>query len=292
MIDEIRALAIFAETIRQGSFRGAARKLGLSPSSVSYNIAELEKRLGTALIYRSTRKLVLTADGERLFDHAANMSEAADKALQCLLRSDGSLRGSLCVSATTVLMDGPLTAVLGEFAKAHPDLSLCIRYSDQRTDLLADGVDVVFRAGMLEDSSLKSRRIGMIERKLVCTPAYLQSRNVPLHPDTLSDWDWIQLEMMPHMRTFLSPEGERIAVGYDPVLTVNSVQAMVRFCLQGFGLCTPPDFLVEDALAKGELVALLPDYEAEAMPLYLVWPEAEVNLRATRALIDFVVERL
>lgn len=292
MIDELRALAIFAETVRQGSFRGAARKLDLAPSSVSYNIAELEKRLGTALLYRSTRKLSLTTDGEALLQHALRMIAEAEKGLSNLQQSDGALKGSLSVTATSVLMQAPINHILGEFAKAHPGLTLSVNYSDHRSDLLSDGVDIAFRAGKMEDSGLKSRKIGEIKRKLVCAPEHLAGRDLPKSPDDLSGWAWIQLEMMPPKRPFLTPNGERFEVSYNPVMTVNSVQAMTQFCLQGLGLSTPPDFLVDEALAEGELIELLPDYQAEPMPLYMVWPDVGVNLRATRALIDFVVERL
>ncbi|HAT86429.1 LysR family transcriptional regulator [Cohaesibacter gelatinilyticus] len=292
MIDELRALAIFAETVRQGSFRGAARKLDLAPSSVSYNIAELEKRLGTALLYRSTRKLSLTADGEALLQYALRMIAEAEKGLSNLQQSDGALKGALCVTATSVLMHAPINCILGEFAKVHSGLTLSVNYSDHRSDLLSDGVDVAFRAGKMEDSSLKSRKIGEIKRKLVCSPDYLAGREPPKSLDDLKDWAWIQLEMMPPKRPFLAMDGKRIEVSYDPVLTVNSVQAMTQFCLQGLGLSTPPDFLADEALVRGDLIELLPDYQTEPMPLYMVWPDVGVNLRATRALIDFVVERL
>ena len=101
MIDDLRAMAIFVEAIKQGSFRSAAKELSLSPSAISYNISELEKRLGTALIYRTTRKLSLTAQGKHLYKYANEMIIAAEQGINEISPSSGELRGNLTLSITS-----------------------------------------------------------------------------------------------------------------------------------------------------------------------------------------------
>lgn len=272
MIENLRAIAIFAETIRQGSFRGAAKRLGLSPSAVSYNITELEKRLGTALIYRSTRKLSLTDEGKRLFQHATNMLASAEQGIKEITADNSTLHGQLRISIPSGLIRSGFNKKIASFSRIHPELKLNICYTDLRQNLIAQGIDIAIRAGDMPDSSLKSNRIGAVHRRLVCSPKLLDGCDVPLSPANLASWDWIKLEMMPKDRVFLHPTRRPMTVSGKGNVTVNSVEAMTRMCLFGLGLATPPDYLVDPALADGKLVELLPDWSVEPIPVYAVRP--------------------
>ena len=118
MIDELRAMAIFAETVKQGSFRGAAKVLHLSPSVISHHVSTLEKKVGTALIYRSTRKLSLTHEGEVLYKHASIMLEQAQTGLSKIIPDTLEPTGKLTITMPSVLSRVSLKAPTPEPSRA------------------------------------------------------------------------------------------------------------------------------------------------------------------------------
>ncbi len=281
-------MAIFAESIKRGSFRAAAKRLRLSPSVISYHVAELEKRVGTALIYRSTRKLSLTHEGQRLYRHAADMLASAEQGLAEVRPEGEELRGRLRIAATSALMRSKLNEQIAAFHKRHPKIELQISYSDLPHDLIAEGIDLAVRAGAMKDSSLKSKRIGEIRRRLVCAPEYLEARRKPEHPRDLKAWEWILLEMMPAHRTLKKPGQSSVRLQQSGRICVDSAEAMTQLCLQGLGLATPPDYLTDPEIAAGQLCEVLPDWTVEAMPLYAVWPATPAVNANSKALIDYL----
>lgn len=270
MIENLRAIAIFAETIRQGSFRGAAQVLGLSPSAVSYNITELETRLGTALLYRSTRKLAPTNEGKLLFQHAINMLSSAERGVKEISPDGGLLRGKLRISIPSGLTRSAFNRKVANFCQLHPQLRLDIDYTDKRQDLITQGIDIAIRAGEMPDSALKAVRIGKVCRKLVCSPTLLANHEMPMHPADLASWDWVLLKMMPSIRVFQHPNQKSETISIDGKLTVNSVEGMAQMCVLGRGLATPPDYQIKSAITKGDLIELLPEWAVKPIPIYAV----------------------
>jgi len=286
MIDELRAIAIFAETIKQGSFRGAAKSLNLSPSVVSYHVTQLEQRVGTALIYRSTRKLSLTHEGKVLYQHAIDMLYSAQQGLDKVVSNSGMATGKLTITIPSGLTRAPFNQKIAEFSKLNPGIELHISYTDTRLDLIEKGIDLAVRIGNMADSSLKSKRIGQIERRLVCSAEYWDQQQEPVHPQDLVSWNWIKLEMLPNHRTLLKAEHPPFQVNFNSRICVNSVEAMAQLCIHGLGLATPPDFLVEQGLGTGKLVEVLSEWRVEAIPLFAVWPNNVSDNSNTRCLLN------
>lgn len=290
MINELKAMAIFVEVINRGSFRAAARALDLSPSVVSYHISSLEMRVGTALLYRSTRKLSLTSDGTLFFQKVKEMMLAAEQGLSLLSDHQQQPMGSVSVSLPSALSRSLVNQKLAEFAITYPKINLRLNYSDNQQDLVGKGVDLAIRAGSLKDSTLKSRSFGAIERCLVCSRSYLEGKAIPSHPDELSDWDWIALDQLSAQRVFIKDPSETFTVSYKKKFVVDSVEAMSQFCQVGLGLATLADYQARRLIEDGDLVSLLPDWTIESIPLHLVWPENVSELSATKRLIRFLVE--
>jgi DNA-binding transcriptional LysR family regulator len=289
MINELKAMAIFVEVIKKGSFRAAAKTLELSPSVVSYHVAGLEERVGTALLYRSTRKLSLTSEGEVLYDKANQMMLAAEQGLSLLSNQQHQPAGNVCVSLPSALSDSPINQTIAKFALQFPKIKLTLNYSDDQKDLIGKGVDLAIRAGSLKDSTLKSRSLGEIERRLVCSPEYLKSKTSPFHPSELSEWDWIGLEQLPARRVLSKNKSESFEVNFDKRIIVDCVEAMSQFCQSGLGLATLAEYQANQLIEQGELVEVLPDWRVESIPLYLVWPDNVSEFSATRRLIRFLV---
>lgn len=290
MINELKAIAIFVEVVRAGSFRGGAKQLGLSPSAVSYNIAQLEERVGNALIYRSTRKLSLTQEGEHLYHNASDLLSNIAGSLEEIAGQSSALHGRLIVSATTALLHSPLTEHIARFCKAYPKVGFEIRYTDERQDPVAGGIDLVLRAGDMPDSSLKSKLVSRIKRKLVCSKAYYKTHGVPKSPKDLENWKWIKLTMMPKQRVFEKAHRSMDVAASVSQVSVNSVDAMVQLCTHDLGLATPPDYLVEKLLKRGSLIEVLPDWKVQPIPVYAVWPGTPTKSRNAHKFIELISE--
>ncbi|MBV1908992.1 MAG: LysR family transcriptional regulator [Kangiellaceae bacterium] len=290
MINELKAMAIFVEVINKGSFRAAAKALELSPSVVSYHISSLEKRVGTALLYRSTRKLSLTSDGELFFEKVTEMMQAAEQGLSLLSDQQQQPAGNVCISLPSALSQSPINQQLAEFALAHSKIKLKLNYSDDQQDLIGKGVDLAIRAGALKDSSLKSRALGVIERRLVCSPEYMKTKTPPAQPSDLNNWDWIALQQLAPRRVLRKSRAESFEINFEKRIVVDSVNAMSQFCQSGLGLATLAGFQADELIEQGKVVEVLSDWRVESIPLHLVWPDNVSEFSVTKRLIRYLVK--
>ncbi len=288
MIDDLRAITLFVKTVELGSFRECARQFNFSPSVVSQKISDLEKKHGVTLLYRSTRKLALTSEGEAFLVKARQMVDGAEQALNALSQKSENPSGKLTITMPAGLIKSVFMTKLGDFALKYPQVQLDIQFSDKRMNMIAEGFDLAIRAGAMEDSALKSLKIGQIQRLLVCSPTYLKERPAPQHINDLRDWDWIKMKMMPPYRRFIAPDGTTVDIPFSPQIEIDNVDAMVELTKQGLGLSTPSDFQIEDELDHGTLIRVLPDWKTPLMDVYAVWPENSVR----RSLTGLVLETL
>jgi len=287
MIDQLRQMAIFARTIDHGSFRAAAKAMKLSPSVVSHQVSELEKRLGTALIYRSTRNLSLTRDGERLLSSARAMIEAAETGLQSVSDQTREPSGELRITMPAVLARSKLVEQIAGFLLTNRKVQISVDFSDTRKSLIGDGFDLAIRMGWLKDSALVARKLGSVDRRLVAARSYLTSRPEPASPEDLNDWDWLELSPVRTTKTNFQKAGHK-TVTLKPAsrIAVNDAHALYQFARAGTGLAFVPDFLAEDDINDGIVEYVLPDWHVEDIGIYAVWPQNAPRLGLTRYLVD------
>lgn len=288
MIDDLRALAIFANTVELGSFRAAAAKLGLSPSVISHHISRLEQQLGKTLLYRSTRRLSLTDDGKKLFNAAQSMLEAAERGLREITEASDEPSGNLILTLPAMFANSTLMDSIALFALRFSKVRLSIIFSDTAQELIRDGIDLAIRIGGLKDSALKCRRLFDMPRTLVASQAVVAAKPLPEHPEQLRDWDWIGVQMRPYHKVLIHSTGEEVKVDFQPRITVDSLDAVRRLTLAGVGLSTPPTFMVENDLQQGRLVEVLPDWEIESLGVYAVWPGNATRTSLSHRLIEFL----
>lgn len=288
MIDELRALAVFAKTVECGSFRAAAQQLKLSPSVVSHHISRLEEKFGVALLYRSTRELSLTSEGRALFASARQMLDAAEEGFNQIARQSMEPVGSLRITISAAFVRDRLLAEIAAFSLAHPKIMLTINVSDFQQDLIRDGIDIAFRAGDMKDSALKSRKLFDIQRKLVVAPSVLARHRKPKTPADLQDWDWIGLTMRPMNKVLINARGNSHKIDYQPRIVTDSIEAVCQLAIAGLGLATPPLSMAEPALANGLLVEPLPGWRADDISIYMVWPPNAARESLTARLIAYL----
>jgi len=287
MLNQLRQMAIFVRTIDHGSFRAAARALKLSPSVVSHQISQLEQALGTALIYRSTRDLSLTSDGERLLTSARIMLEAAEDGLQSVSDQTPEPSGELRITMPAVMAHSQLVAQLAEFSTASPNVELSVDFSDTRKSLIGDGFDLAIRMGWLKDSALIARKLSSVKRHLVASTRYFDARPKPSSPKDLGDWDWLELAPVGTRNTVFRKSGHK-AITLKPAsrISVNDAHALYQFARSGAGLALVPDFLAEEDEKAGIVGYVLPDWRVEDIGVFAVWPHNAPKGGLTRYLID------
>jgi DNA-binding transcriptional LysR family regulator len=283
MLNELRLMAIFARTLELGSFRKAALELNLSPSVVSHHVAQLEERLGVALLYRSTRKLSATNEGKQLFDAAQSMIAAATDGLESMTLYRNEPIGRLSISIPSLLTRSFLSNDIADFSKQFPKVKLLINFSDEKKDLVREGFDLAIRIGNLNDSSMKSRKLLQIDRKLVLSAKTFENRKPIKKPEDLQDQKWIGVRMLPNHRTLIHKNGTKYKVEFNPSILVDSVDAASMLAKAGAGFTTPPSFLVEQEILEGTLVEVLPDWKVQPLDAYLLWhPNASQTSLAMR----------
>ena len=291
MLDELRALAIFAKVVEDGSFRGAARRLALSPSVVSHHVRTLEERVGVALLHRSTRRLVLTPAGERLVAEAQAMVASAERGLDQARGLSAIPSGSLRLTIPAFLAETSLCADIAAFARAHPAVRLMVSFSEVPRDLLNDGFDLALRIGTLADSTHKTRKLSEMRRVLVAAPSLAASQPPLSAPRDLKGWPFLHLgSRAPTLA--MRHRAQAAQVTYAPVLTVDSAGAMRRLMLAGAGLATLPEVLVQGDLKEGRAVEILPAWRVATVAVHALWPGGAVKPTLTLRFLDFITPRI
>ncbi len=289
MIDELRQIYIFAKTVDHGSFRSAAQALRLSPSVVSHHVGQLEERLGTALLYRSTRKLSLTSDGERLLEAAHTMIDAVEAGVQDIADQTQQVSGILRMTVPAVLGQSVLTDQLAQFALANPKVRLELNYSDTRQDLIANGLDLAIRIGRLEDSGLKASKMFDLRRRLVAAPSYMRTQTKPKTPKDLSDWDWLELgPVWKQKRVFKKADKNITLSKLNCRISVNDVYAMTHLASSGAGLAVIPEFIAEKHVRDGDLTYVMPSWGVDPVPVFAVWPANAPKGGLIKLLVNFL----
>jgi DNA-binding transcriptional LysR family regulator len=279
----------FAQTARRGSFAAAARDLGGSPSTLAKSVARLETALGVKLFHRTTRQVSLTADGERLFHRCERvLAEFED------LQADAA--GTRAAPTGTLRVDLPIyygrrfvMPLLATLLRKHPALTLEVRLQDGFADLVRDGVDLAVRMGELSDSTLVARRIDWQHLVMVATPQYLKAHGTPCRLEDLADHKAVAFRMPStgRSRPWTLRQGRRNVEMHPPqTVQVSDTEALGTAALLGLGLTQLPEYIVQDEVARGELVSVLPDLQPAPMPISAVVPSGRLVPPRVRVLLE------
>jgi DNA-binding transcriptional LysR family regulator len=292
-MDTTRVLNIFLSVARAQSFSQAAHDTGLTTPAVSRAIAQLEEHLGIRLLHRTTRRVSLTDEGARLFELADAglrlLNEAMDKTIYAKQHTGGLIR----IAAPRALGVKLLVPIIAVFREAHPDIQFDVMLDDHFTDLVANKIDVGFRAGTAPERSVISRSLGAMSLIVCASDEYIARHGPARSPEDLAQ----------HRCTgFRHPNTGRIVpwelqVGNEfvfkdipAVVTFNDVDAEVAAVRAGIGIGQLPDYLVTDELANGRLVMLLPQCTTSRLGVFMFYSERERIPARVRQFIDFVME--
>jgi DNA-binding transcriptional LysR family regulator len=231
---QISDVEVFAAIAESGSLSGAARRLGLSPMTVSRRLASLEHELDVRLVHRTTRSVSLTPEGEVFLPFSKTLLEASEAAKVRLKANAGTASGVLKVTAPTVFGQAVIMPLIPQLLAEHPGLHVDLLLSDSIADIVSLGIDVAIRIATLRDSALVARSLAPNPRVLCASPSYLAAQGTPTTLDDLRRHRCIGLHGMPHW-PFVSG-GETIGFKGDSVFSANSVEAVRTASKQGLGL--------------------------------------------------------
>ena len=289
-MNRLEAMTLFVRVAELSSFTAAAQSLGLPKSSASQAVSQLESHLKVQLLYRTTRSVQMTHDGQVYYDRCREVLAELDE-LNSMFKEKSDLTGSLRVDMPVSLARNFLMPRLPEFLSQHPGLDIELSCTDRRVDVVAEGFDCVIRVGILSDSALMSRHLGLMHMGNYASPAYLARHGEPQTLDDLKGHHLIHYALHLGSRPFGFEyrDGEDYKVVDMPGrITVNNTEAFSSAALAGLGIFQSPRTGNRRHVDDGALVEILPAYEAEPLPVALVYPRRRHQARRVRAFMDWV----
>jgi len=288
-------MEVFTRVVNAGTFSEAARRLDMSPSAVSKLIARMETRLGARLLHRSTRRLELTAEGERFNNECLRILELIDSAERDIANVTKP-SGLIQVNANLPFGLHCLLPQLPDFLAAYPDITLNVELTDTVVDLLERRADVAIRTGPMRESSLVQRRLGESRMITVASPAYIARCGQPKTLDDLQRHNRLSFGFHRHSQAwvFHDSEGQRIEIEPKGNVMLSDGESMRQSALAGLGIARLASFHINADIASGRLVPLLEQFnsgEAEAIHAVFIGPGQQLPHRV-RVFIDFLLERI
>lgn len=292
-LDRFGAMRAFAAVGMKLSFATAADELGISPSALSRRVAQLEDFLGCRLLQRTTRRVTLTKAGALYLDRCVDIlarAEEADAAISELAREP---QGLLRVTLPNLYGQLRVAPILPEFMRRYPKLKLELSFDDRYVDLVARRADVGVRIGNLETGDYIARRLAPNRRFLCASPDYLRQFGRPTEIADLSRHACLHFSpLMEESRWRLSRHGRTLEVPINPVVRADNAEALRQAALGGQGIALLAGFLVDDDIAAGHLVQVLPEWTIAASWVFAVYPHARFLPMKTRVFVDFLAERI
>lgn len=291
-MDRFQAMMVFARVAEAGGFASAARQLNMSPPSVTRVIATLEESLGTRLLHRTTRSMMLTEVGERYLDDCRRILAELQQAEAAASGSYLAPVGTLTVSAPVLFGRMHVMPVLAAFLERHPKVVGRALFVDRMTNLVDEGVDVAVRIGHLPDASYAATKVGSMRQVICGAPAYFNQRGLPQHPDDLARHRLISATAAWAAQEWQLGRKSDVAVRIEPALYCNTNDAAIAAAVSGFGLTRVPFYQVAKDLDAGTLRVVLQDFEVEPLPIHVVHAERRLAPAKVRQFVDLAVERL
>lgn len=291
MMDRLAGMDVFVRVVDEGSFSEAARSLRLTPSAVSKQISALEDRLGTRLLSRTTRRLILTEAGRTLLNRARPILDAMEEAEGSVTALTNAPRGLLKVNIPVSFGETHIAPILPEFMARYPEVRLMVGQADRFVDLVEEGIDVAIRVAELKDSSLIARRLAPMIRIVCAAPAYLERFGVPKRPEHLATHNCLTFIERTHQVDWrFGPNADKQVIAARGSLSTNATETLRQAALAGVGIVRLSNYIVMRDLRAGTLVRLLADYEVQESSVYAVFPASRHVSPKTRAFVDYLVE--
>lgn len=294
-VQDLNDLYFYVQVVDHGGFAPAGRALGLPKSRLSRRIAQLEERLGVRLIQRSTRRFAVTELGRTYYTHCKAMLVEAEAAQEAIERTRGDPCGVVRMTCPVALLDTRVATMLAVFLAENPRVELHLEATNRRVDVVSEAIDVAIRVRPppLGDSDLVTRVLSDRGQCLVGSPGLLERLGAPRVPADLTRYPSLDLgtPQSEHVWQLFGPDGAQAAIRHRPRLVTRGMFALRAAAIAGVGIVQLPTMMIGDALARGELIRLLPTWAPRREIVHAVFASRRGLLPSVRALLDFLVVR-
>ena len=292
-MDRLESMSTLLAAVDAGSLSAASRKLGMPLATVSRKVSELEARLRTRLVNRTSRRLTLTDAGRSYVAACKRILEDIEQAERAAAGEYSAPRGDLTITAPIVFGRLHVLPIAMEFLRAYPDIDIRLVLADRLINLLEDQVDLAVRIGDLPDSSLVAMRIGTIRRVVCGSPDYLARRGTPRSPGDLGTHDCITFEGLASAEAWAFSKGKsQVSVALHSRLLVNTAEAAIDAAVAGIGLTRVLSYQASAAIEAGTLAVVLREFEPAPWPVSLIHAGQPLLPLKLRAFLDFAAPRL
>lgn len=281
-MDRFDQYKVFVQVAEMGNFTHAANALGMPRASVSAAIQQLENRLGARLLHRTTRRVRLTSDGERLLERLRPLLAESEDINQLFTGGGTQVSGRLRIDVPSRIARRLIAPALPALLRQHPHLQLELGSSDRAIDLVREGVDCAVRVGTLHDSSLVVRPLGQLALINCASPDYLREHGTPERIGQLHDGHRAVGYACPRTGRALpweyqDADGATHTLDLPGRVTVNNAETYIAACRAGLGLIQVPRFDVHHLIERGELVEVMPACRAASMPISFLYPHRRLR---------------
>ncbi|MGK9414925.1 LysR family transcriptional regulator [Pseudomonas cedrina] len=288
-MDRLQAMRVFVTVVDLGSQSAAADHLDLSRPVVSRYLAELEDWVGARLLHRTTRKLSLTAAGGETLPRCRQLLELCGDMQAAVREPDDAPRGLLRLSVSTSFGQAQLAAVIAEYVKRYPLVTVDLQMLDRTVNLVDERIDLAIRTSNDLDPNLIARRLTVCRSVVCASPAYLLQHAAPRKVEDLAGHNCLTHSYFGKSLWHFEERGEHIGVPISGNITSNEASTLLRVTLAGAGVAMLPTYQAGDYIRRGELVRLLPHAEPRQMNIYAVYASRKHMPSALRSLLDFLV---
>lgn len=289
-------LATFVTIVEHGNFSTAARITGATPSAISRCVSRLEQEMGSKLLHRTTRKLALTETGKSVYEHALDMLEAAQQAMDSGSSVQTVAQGKLTVSVPKAVGRFVIHPLIPEFLERYPQIDVCLRLEDRYMDLIDDGVDLALRITSTPSPGLYGKPLMPVTHVICATPEYLRRAGTPQHPHDLRAHSCISLGETPaDSRWKFTLQEKTEIVQTHGRYAANHTGVRLDAVKRHVGIGSLPLFTAREALEKGEIVQVLPEWafiSSYTGELWLLWTRNKHMPARMRAMINYLNEKM
>lgn len=292
-MNRLAAMDAFVRVVDTGSFTGAARQLRVGQPAISKMIAQLEERVGTRLLLRTTQGLMPTEAGENFYEHAKRAVEEADEAEAKARGLGTALNGRLRISGAVTFMRLHVVPHLPKFLAMHPDLDIEVFMDDRNVDLVEAGIDIALRMGDLQDSSLTARKVGQSPRVVVASPEYFESHGEPNSPADLGAHQAVVYDLRSGGTVWNFSQGPvQSAVTIKGRIRLTAAEGVREAVFAGMGLAVASEWMFAPELASGKVRRVLEDWDLPPIDLWAVFPSGRTASSKARTFADFIRREL
>ncbi|WP_394124822.1 LysR family transcriptional regulator [Psychrobacter nivimaris] len=289
---QLEDMAMFVRIVEAGSITKAAEQLNIAKSAVSRRLKELEERLGSQLISRTTRQSKLTQAGEQYYQQVNNILRAVDAVNEHATDAPMRIEGTLKMTAPLSFGLMHLNDVIDKYANKHPNLRFDLDFSDRRIDLIEEGYELAIRIGELQDSSYQAKQLALIRCVICASPDYLARMGTPETLDDLDNHALLQYSLgQTNSINLVDTEGRSHHRTIDAKIKATNGEFLVDLAVKGHGVTFVPTFIAYKQLALGELVPVFQHYQLPTLTAYAVYPKNRFLSQRCRYLIDFIAEQ-